>query len=142
MTVRINKHLKLTVIYAGAFIIAGLVILFGMALLVISNSCDEAAGKTASNQRGDIVEERLRICTGVGTTIDHSIMILPLRPSFVWKTITLAKYDPVTEAPPAFRWTDDNELSIDLGEVRAVWGRVNRVGSIRITYSYTYSNVE
>jgi hypothetical protein len=57
-------------------------LLFFLALL-ISNSCDDAAGKTARNSRGDIVKERLTICTGIGTVINHSVVLLPLKPSLV-----------------------------------------------------------
>jgi hypothetical protein len=35
------------------------------------------------------------------------------------------------------RWIDNDTLGIDLGKVRAVWGEVDRVGSIRIAYSYS-----
>jgi hypothetical protein len=77
--------------------------LFLFLVLLISNSYDEAAGETAGNSRGDVVKERLTVCTGVGTVINRSIVLLPLKPSFVGKTITLAEYDPVSDSSPMFQ---------------------------------------
>ena len=59
-----------------------------------------------------------------------------LEPSFVWKTLTLAKYEPVSELSPVFHWIDNDRLTIDLGQVRDVWSMVDKVGSIHIAYAY------
>jgi len=91
-----RKYLKFIVLYAASLVVFGFGPLLFFLALLISNSCDEAAGETARNSRGDIVKERLTICTGVGTVINHSVILLPVKPSFVWKTITLAEYEPVT----------------------------------------------
>ncbi|MGH6823047.1 MAG: hypothetical protein ACRECP_08645 [Methylocella sp.] len=39
----------------------------------------------------------------------------------------------------ALRWIDDDTLLIDVGTIRSIWSRVDRVGSIRITYAYSKS---
>ncbi|HEY4848547.1 MAG TPA: hypothetical protein VIH87_12345 [Methylocella sp.] len=40
-------------------------------------------------------------------------------------------------APVTLRWIDNDTLTVDLGNVRSVWSKVDEVGSIHITYSYT-----
>ncbi|MGH6838382.1 MAG: hypothetical protein ACREDT_06215 [Methylocella sp.] len=132
-----RKQFKLIAIYAASLLVFGLGLLFLVLALLISNSCDDAAGETARNSRGDVVKERLTICTGIGTVINHSVILLPLKPSFVWKTFTLAEYDPVTDSSPVFQWIDNDRLTIELGKVPSVWSRVDKVGSIHITYTYT-----
>jgi hypothetical protein len=132
-----RKYFKLIVFYAASLVVFGFCLLLFFLALLISNSCDDAAGETARNSRGDIVKERLTICTGIGTVINHSVVLLPLKPSFVWKTITLAKYEPVSDSSPVFHWIDNDRLTIDLGKVHSVWSRVDMVGSIHITYAYT-----
>lgn len=66
-----------------------------------------------------------------------SVILLPLKPSFVWKTITLTEYEPVSDSSPVFQWIDNDRLTIDLGKVHFVWSKIDMVGSIRITYAYT-----
>ena len=131
-----RKYLKLFAFYAVSFIVFSFGLLFFSLALLISNSCDDASGETARNSRGDIVKEKLTICTGIGTVINHSVVLLPLKPSFVWKTLTLAKYEPVSESSPVFHWIDNDRLTIDLGQVRDVWSMVDKAGSIHITYAY------
>jgi hypothetical protein len=46
------------------------------------------------------------------------------------------QYTPQTD-DTKLRWIDDDILAVDLGKVRAVWPKVDKVGSIHITYSYT-----
>lgn len=132
-----RKYFKVFVFYAGSLIVFSFGLLLFFLALRIANSCDDASGETARNLRGDIVKEKLTICTGIGTVINHSVVLLPLEPSFVWKTLTLAKYEPVSELSPVFRWIDNDRLTIDLGQVRDVWSMVDKGGSIHITYSYS-----
>ena len=132
-----RKYFKLIVFYAASLGVIGFGLLLVFLALLISNSCDDAAGETTSNSRGDIVKERLTICTGIGTVINYSVVLLPLKPSFVWKTITLGKYEPVSDSSPVFQWIDNDRLIIDLGKVRSVWSKVDMVGSIHISYAYT-----
>src|ERR1700730_12938610 len=71
--IKTTKHFKLIVFYATSLVVFGFGLLLFFLALLISNSCDDAAGKTARNSRGDIVKERLTICTGVGTVINHPL---------------------------------------------------------------------
>ena len=105
-------------------------------LLTIPWNCDEgmAADWRAVNARGDIVAAYDKACTGVGTVVDHSV-VLQLRGAD--KVTTLVEHSELYYGYPKFRWIDDDTLSVDIGKVRAVWGEVDRVGSIHITYAYT-----
>lgn len=78
-----RKYFKLIVFYATSVVVIGFSLLLFFLAFLISNSCDDAAGETARNSRGDIVKERLTICTGIGTVINHSVVLLPLKPSLV-----------------------------------------------------------
>jgi hypothetical protein len=98
--------------------------------------CGEEIGTTIGNTRGDVAAENLRVCFGLGAFVDYSIT-LHTRESE--KAMKLVEYTPSSDAGASvtLRWFDDNTLSIDIGKVRAVWGEVDRVGSIRIAYSYS-----
>jgi len=110
-------------------------------LYMFRDSCNNAIPNPVSNERGDIAEEWLQVCSGIGTVLNYSIT---LRPRGAKAPQTLVEYSPSTEAndDTTLRWIDNDMLNVDLGKVRAVWGKVSRLGSIRITYSYTYSNIE
>ena len=97
--------------------------------------CDEGpvTDQRSTNARGDVVEEYIKACTGFGTVVDYSI-VLQLRNDE--KTTTLVEHDRLAYEYPKFRWINDDTLIIDLGKVHSVWSRVDRVGSIRITYTY------
>jgi hypothetical protein len=105
-------------------------------LFAIPWNCDEgmASDWRAVNARGDIVAAYDKACTGVGTVVDYSV-VLQLRGAD--KITTLVEHSELYYGYPKFRWIDDDTLSIDLGKVRADWGEVDRVGSIRIAYSYS-----
>ncbi|HEY4848549.1 MAG TPA: hypothetical protein VIH87_12355 [Methylocella sp.] len=49
----------------------------------------------------------------------------------------MVEHDRLYYEYPKFRWIDDDTLSIDLGKVEWISRKVDKVGSIRITYSYT-----
>src|ERR1700720_1190211 len=73
VAIKMRKYFKLIVLYAVSLVVFGFGLLLFFLALLISNSCDDAAGETAHNSRGDIVKERLTICTGVGTVINHPL---------------------------------------------------------------------
>ena len=112
--------------------VAFLLIMFAME----PAGCDEGpvTDRSATNARGDVVEEYIKACTGIGTVVDYSIV---LQRHGVEKTATLAEYDDAGYAYPKFQWIDDDTLVIDLGKVSWVRSLVYKVGSIHITYSYT-----
>jgi hypothetical protein len=97
--------------------------------------CDEGpvTDQRSTNARGDVVEEYIKACTGFGTVVDYSI-VLQVRGEK--KTTTLVEHDRLYYEYPKFRWIDDNTLSIDLGKVEWISLKTDRVGSIRITYTY------
>jgi len=104
-------------------------------LLSTPLACDEQIDKEVSNARGEVVAEHLRICFGLGAFVDYSITLQHKEAS---AHTTLAEFDPTSDTATAvsFRWIDDDKLIVDLGKVRSVWSQVDKVGSIRITYSY------
>ena len=105
-------------------------------LLSTPLSCDEQIDEEASNARGEVVTEHLRVCFGLGAFVDYSIT-LQLKEAKA-RTI-LAEFSPTSDTPAAvvFRWLDDNTLLVNLGKVRSVWSQVDKVGSIHIFYAYT-----
>jgi hypothetical protein len=52
----------------------------------------------------------------------------------------LVEYDPSSDAmaPVTLRWIDNDTLTVDLGDVRSVWSKVDKVGSIHIIYAYNH----
>lgn len=98
--------------------------------------CDEGpvADRDSANGQGDVVEEYIKICTGFGTIVDESI-ILQLKGEE--KMTTLVEHDRLHYEYPKFHWLNDDILSIGLGEVAWISRKVEKVGSIHITYSYT-----
>jgi hypothetical protein len=101
--------------------------------------CDEGpvTDLSSTNARGDVVEEYERACTGFGTVVDYSI-VLQLRGDE--KTTTLVEHDRLYYEYPKFRWINDDTLSIDLGKVEWISRKVDKVGSIRITYTYAMAD--
>jgi len=51
----------------------------------------------------------------------------------------LVEYDPNSDAraPGTLRWINNDTLTVDLGNVRSVWSKIDKVGSIHIIYSHT-----
>jgi hypothetical protein len=105
-------------------------------LLSTPLECHEEMGTTIGNTRGDVAAENLRVCFGLGAFVDYSIT-LHTRESE--KGMKLVEYDPSSDAtaPVTLRWIDNDTLSVDLGNVRSVWSKVDKVGSIHIIYSHT-----
>lgn len=132
-----KRHFKWVIAAAVAIIvliaaptIPQLVVLFS-----IPWNCDDTEPTPAPNTRGDVAEEEVHICTGIGTILNYSIT---LRPRNSKAQTTIVKYSPLSDQndDTTVRWIDDDTLMIDLGKVHSVWSRVDRVGSIRITYTY------
>ncbi len=105
-------------------------------LLSTPLECGKQIDKEAVNARGDVVAEELKICFGLGAFIDYSIT---LRVNGVTPQSVLAEFIPHRATSVVFRWINDDNLLIDLGEVRPVSSQVHKVGSIHITYIYTKS---
>lgn len=122
------------------FIVSALLLIsVGAILLLIflfPEGCDEGmeSDTSVSNGRGDIAAEYIKACTSIGTNVDYSVV---LRLHEDVKNITLVRYDELAHPYPKLRWIDNDTLSIDLGKVRSVWSKVDKVGVIHITYSYS-----
>jgi hypothetical protein len=106
-------------------------------LLSTPLECGEEVGTTIGNTRGDVAAENLRVCFGLGAFVDYSIT-LHTRESE--KAMKLVEYDPSSDAmaPVTLRWIDNDTLTVDLGNVRSVWSKVDKVGSIHIIYAYNH----
>jgi hypothetical protein len=104
-------------------------------LLSTPLECGEEKGIMVSNKRGDIAAETLRVCFGFGAFVDYSITLQTKQSE---KAMKLVEYAPssATGASVRLRWIDDDILSIDLGKVRSVWSKIEKLGSIHVTYSY------
>jgi hypothetical protein len=89
-----------------------------------------------ANRRGDIAEGRVQVCTLIGSVENYYVALqIHIYPRF-YPRRTLAGYSPVGEHDPVLRWIDDNTLSVDLGKVSWVSPHVEKMGNIRILYSY------
>ena len=133
-----KKHFKWAIVATVAIILlmAAPTIPHLIVLFAIPWNCDDLMPIPVTNGRGDVAEEQVRACTGIGTILNYSIT---LQPRNVNTQITIVKYSPLSDQndDTALRWIDDDTLVIDLGEVRSVWSQVDKIGSIHITYSYT-----
>jgi hypothetical protein len=128
-----KKHFK------GAVVAAVVIILLMAAptipqlvvLLTIPWNCDDIRPTPVPNKRGDVAEEKVQACTGIGTVLNYSIT---LRPRDVKTQTTIVKYSPLFDQndDTTLRWIDDDTLSIDLGKVRWISPKTSKVGSIQI----------
>ena len=100
--------------------------------------CDEGpvTDQSATNARGDVVEEYIKVCTAVGSFADYSIL---LQLHGDKKTATLAEHSDPQQDYPKFRWLSDDTLMIDIGKVSWVRSQVHKAGSVKITYAYSIS---
>jgi hypothetical protein len=97
---------------------------------------DEQIAEEASNARGEVVAEHLRICFGLGAYVDYSI-VLQFKGTKANTTLVEFVPSPDTAAAVVIRWVDNDSLVIDLGKVRSIWSQVDKVGSIHVNYVYT-----
>jgi len=63
-------------------------------LLAIPWNCDDIRLTPVPNRRGDVAEEELRACTGIGTILNYSIT---LRLRNVEAPTTIARYSPLSD---------------------------------------------
>ena len=94
--------------------------------------CDEGpvTDQSATNARGDVVEEYIKVCTAVGSFADYSIL---LQLHGGEKAATLAEHSDPQQRYPKFRWLSDDALMIDLGKVTWVRSPVHKVAGCRNT---------
>jgi hypothetical protein len=103
--------------------------LFMMAMQPAGWGCDEGpvTDQSATNARGDVVEEYIKVCTAVGSFADYSIL---LQLHGGEKAATLAEHSDSQQDYPKFRWLSDNALMIDLGKVRWIRSPVHKVAGV------------
>jgi len=51
---------------------------------LFSDTCDNVIPTPVSNARGDVAEERLQACTGIGTVLNYSITLQVDGRNTVW----------------------------------------------------------
>ncbi len=117
----------LALLYVGSFIAAG---------FFFPGGCDEGVvqDRSVSNGRGDVAGEYIEACTGFGTVLNYSVVLLRHGDA---RPITLVRYDEPSDAFPRLRWLNDDALVIELGKVNFARSKRSSVGPIRITYAYT-----
>jgi hypothetical protein len=96
--------------------------------------CVIAHGNFAKNGRGDLVEGQARVCS-IFSSEDRIGLMLADKVDF----IALVYYGP-NSREPGLRWLDDDQLSVDLGEVTWLTPQIDHLGHVKI--SYTYSGAE
>ncbi|MDQ6703760.1 MAG: hypothetical protein M3Z96_12005 [Pseudomonadota bacterium] len=98
--------------------------------------CVIAHGNFAKNGRGDLVEGQARVCL-IFSSDERIGLSLADKVDF----IALVYFD---QGPnmhePGLRWLDDDQLSVDLGEVKWLTPQTDHLGRVKI--SYTYSGAE
>jgi hypothetical protein len=133
-----------SVLLAALFIALGAIVwAFLPAIFVLVKFAMEPAGRgcdegpvidqRSTDSRGDVVEEYIKTCTGFGTVVDYSIVLQLVGDK---KTTKMVEHDRLYYEYPKLHWIDDETLRIDLGEVDWISLKTDRVGSIRVTYSY------
>jgi hypothetical protein len=98
--------------------------------------CDEGpvTDQSATNARGDVVEEYIKVCTAVGSFADYSIL---LQLHGGEKAAMLAERSDPQQGYPKFHWQSNGTLMIDLGKVTWIRSPVHKVAGVDITYVYS-----
>ena len=111
-------------------------VLVKFAMEPAGRGCDEGpvTDQSATNARGDLVEEYIRACTGFGSFADYSIL---LHRHGGEKAATLAEHSDPQQDYPKFHWLGDDALMIDLGKVTWVRSPIHKVAGVNITYVYS-----
>jgi hypothetical protein len=109
-------------------LVLGLAGLIGLFAYLFSDTCDDTIPTPITNARGDVVEEQLQVCTGIGTVLNYSVT-LQLQGAMAAKT--LVQYSPEAK-DTKLHWIDNNTLIVDLSKVHSVWSKVDKLGSIHI----------
>ncbi|MGH6840624.1 MAG: hypothetical protein ACREDV_00800 [Methylocella sp.] len=122
----------------GAIVWAFLPAIYALIMFAMQHrgeGCDEGpvTDRSATNARGDVVEEYERACTGFGTVVDYSIL---LQLHSGEQAATIAEHSDPQQDYPKFRWLSDDALMIDLGKVRWLGSLVHKVAGVNITYVY------
>ena len=123
------------VLLAAPFIVLGAIVwalfpaIYALVMFAMQHKgkgCDEGpvTDQSATNARGDVVEEYIKVCTAVGSFGDYSIL---LQLHGDEKTTTSAEHSDPRQDYPKFRWLSDNALMIDLGKVRWTRSPVHKV---------------
>jgi hypothetical protein len=133
VALKMRRFVNYFIIVSASVFFLSLAGLIGLFAYLFSDTCDDTIPMPVANARGDIAEEQLQVCTGIGTVLNYSVT---LQPQGTTAAKTLVQYTPQADHTK-LRWIDDDILAVDLGKVRAVWSMVDKVGSIHITYSYT-----
>lgn len=85
----------------------------------------------------------MQVCTWIGNVVNYYATVQIHEYPRVWPKKTLIDYEPAGGGrDPILRWIDDDTLSIDLGEVRRVGSRIDKVGHIHINYAYTKASLD
>jgi len=138
-----QRGMALTAIRILGYVIAltGLVFFIGLAGLIglfvylFSGTCDDVIPVPVVNGRGDVAEEQLQVCTGIGTVLNYSIT-LQLRDASAPRTLVQFSPSPDVAGDTYLQWTDDDMLTVDLGKVSWVSPKIHRVGSVSVNYIY------
>jgi hypothetical protein len=82
--------------------------LIGLFAYLFSDSCDDTIPTPVTNARGDVAEEQLQVCTGIGTVLNYSIT---LQPQGARLARTLVQYTPEADVitHPLFRRGNQDE---------------------------------
>jgi hypothetical protein len=105
-------------------------------LYMFRDSCDDVTPVPLVNARGDVAEERVQICSGIGIVVNYSVTLQPRGAKAMQTIVEYSPSDDVHDVPKLY-WFDDDTLGVHLGKVSAVWGQIDKLGSIHITYSYS-----
>ncbi len=107
-----------------------------MAMQPTGWGCDEGplTDQSATNARGDVVEEYFKVWTAVGSIADYSIL---LQLHGGEKAATLAEHSDPQQGYPKFRWLSADALMIDLGKITWVRSPLHKVAGVNITYVYS-----
>jgi len=134
----IQRLLKWTAVSLPVALLISAVIFVGVLALLAVNSCDDMMiSPVVANARGDRAQGRLQACSFFGASDNYYITLEIENQLSLWPRKKLIDYDPAGDLSPVLRWTDENTLSIDLGKVYEVSTRLNQVGSVHITYTYS-----
>ena len=119
----------LALLYVGTFIVVG-----------DPGSCDSGVLDSiqAENARGDTARAEIEICNFFATVVNTSISLQLHDAARIWPRKTLIAFEWADNSgEPVLRLIDDNTLSVDLGEVYWVSSRLDKIGSVRIIYTYS-----
>jgi hypothetical protein len=83
-----------------------------------------------------LVAKSLQNNSRSASALGHSIA---LRLNGVMPQTVLAEFIPERDTSVVFRWSNNDNVVIDIGKILSVSSQVHKVGSVHITYMYTKS---